>query len=135
MGLPLYMLKRLQHIPPAQKIGLASLFSIATIVIICDVLRVIYGLGAGVVALATVWDILEPSIAVMISALPTYRALFTTARKRGRTSYLIVARDSHTKHVQQPGLELNTITILSNSADGRENHDTSHTTQSTIQGV
>ena len=111
MGLPLYMLKQLQKIPRAQKIGLASLFSIATIVIIFDILRAVYALGVGVVALDSVWDVLEPSIAVMVSALPIYRALFTTARKRDATSYKNITQAPRPRDVHQPGEELNAIIV------------------------
>lgn len=111
MGLPLYMLKQLQKVPLAQKIGLASLFSMAIIVIIFDILRAVYALEIGVVALDSIWNILEPSIAVMVSALPIYRALFTTRRKRDKTSYTNLTHAPHPRDVLRPGHELNVISV------------------------
>ena len=86
MALPLYMLKGLQ-IPKAQKITLAGMFCLVCIDIIFDILRTVYTVNGGAVALATIWDILEAEVAVIISCLPTYRALLKTARKRDASSY------------------------------------------------
>ncbi|MCJ1389046.1 hypothetical protein MMC18_001900 [Xylographa bjoerkii] len=83
MALPLWMLKGLR-ISRAQKIGLAAIFLIAFIDILFDILRTIYTVNGGAVGLDTTFDILEPTIAVIISTLPTYRALFMT-RKRSET--------------------------------------------------
>ena len=75
------MLKDLR-ISKAQKIGLATIFLIAFIDILFDILRTIYTVNGGAVGLDTAFDILEPTIAVIISTLPTYRALFMTSRRR-----------------------------------------------------
>ncbi|MCJ1286824.1 hypothetical protein MMC26_006170 [Xylographa opegraphella] len=80
MALPLWMLKGLR-ISRAQKIGLAAIFLIAFIDILFDILRTIYTVNGAAVGLDTTFDILEPSIAVIISTLPTYRALFMTRRR------------------------------------------------------
>ncbi|MCJ1421266.1 hypothetical protein MMC32_007628 [Xylographa parallela] len=80
MALPLWMLKGLR-ISRAQKIGLAAIFLIAFIDILFDILRTIYTVNGGAVGLDTTFDILEPSIAVIISTLPTYRALFMSRRR------------------------------------------------------
>ncbi|MCJ1383475.1 hypothetical protein MMC17_006589 [Xylographa soralifera] len=80
MALPLWMLRGLR-ISRAQKIGLAAIFLIAFIDILFDILRTIYTVNGGAVGLDTTFDILEPSIAVIISTLPTYRALFMTRRR------------------------------------------------------
>ena len=80
MALPLWMLKGLR-ISRAQKIGLAAIFLIAFIDILFDILRTIYTVNGGAVGLDTTFDILEPSIAVIVSTLPTYRALVMTRRR------------------------------------------------------
>ena len=83
MALPLYMLKGLQ-ISQVQKMTLACLFCLAFIDIVFDILRTFYTVRGGPVAF---WDILEAEVAVIISCLPTYRALLTTARKRSAKIY------------------------------------------------
>jgi hypothetical protein len=61
---------------PMQKMGLGALFLLATIDVLFDILRTVYSVDGGIVALDTIWDVLEPTVAVIISSLPTYRALF-----------------------------------------------------------
>lgn len=85
IGLPLFMIKGL-NMPITRKLGLAGLFTLATIDVIFDILRTIYSTrGAG----WTIWDMLEPTIAVIVSSLPTYRALFGTERKRSTDKNLV----------------------------------------------
>ena len=68
-----------------QKIGLALLFLLVIIVIVFDVIRTIYDIRGGLVGVKTVlFDVLEPNITVIISALPTYRALFRDRPKSSR---------------------------------------------------
>jgi hypothetical protein len=132
MALSFYTLKRLQHIPNAQKIGLASLFSIATFVILFDILRSKYALGVGVVALDSIWDILKPSIAVIISALPVYRALLSTSKKQETTAYRNIGPTSRDRHCHQSDHELTSIAGPRNGADERYHPDTSRTTYTPI---
>lgn len=68
------MLRELQ-MPTSRKVGLAALFLIAITDVIFDITRTVYTVDSGFVAYDKVWDILEPSIAVIISSLPTYKAL------------------------------------------------------------
>ena len=85
------MLKDLQ-IRLVQKIGLALLFMIATISIVFDILRTYYDIHGGIIMLeVVVWDVLEPIVAVIVSALPTYRALFKDHQRMPRT----YRRDEH----------------------------------------
>lgn len=77
MALPLWMLKDLK-IRSRQKIGLAFIFSLATFIVALDILRTVQA-AAGKQALYT---ILEINFAVIVSCLPTYRALLAIGQKR-----------------------------------------------------
>ena len=83
--LPLWMLPRLQ-MPRGRKLGLAALFSIAMSDVIFDVFRTIYS-GEEVNNNHAIWAILEPTIAVILSSLPTYKALLGGAEKARSTRY------------------------------------------------
>lgn len=83
IALPLFMLRELQ-MPTSGKVGLVALFLIAITDVIFDITRTVYTVDSGFVAYDKVWDILEPSIAVIISSLPTYKALL---RPTKNTSY------------------------------------------------
>ena len=77
MALPLGMLKGLQMSTKA-KIGLAGIFCLATITIAFDILRAIEILTknnhTGSTAL---WTNLESAVAVIVSCLPSFRALLS----------------------------------------------------------
>ena len=73
--------------PTSRKVGLAALFLIAITDVIFDITRTVYTVNEGAVALDTIWDILEPTIAIIISSLPTYKALLGPTKKRKNTSY------------------------------------------------
>ena len=88
--LPLWMLRRLQ-MPMGRKFGLAALFLIAITDLIFDILRTLYT-GGGVNNFHTIWDILEPTIAVIVSSLPTYKALLGGAKKKRNTRYQNLGR-------------------------------------------
>ena len=83
MVLPLWMIRGLK-MRTKKRIGLACLFSLALIVIALDCFRIAFGDGGGIISLACLWDVLEPSIAVIVSALITYRALFPSAGKSSK---------------------------------------------------
>jgi len=80
------MLRGLQ-MPLSRKIGLAALFLIAITDIVFDVTRTVYTVDGGAVALDTIWDILEAIIAVIVSSLPTYKALLGPMKRRKGSSY------------------------------------------------
>ncbi len=84
--LPLWMLRKLQ-MSMSRKLGLAAIFLIAITDVAFDITRTIYTVNGGAVALDTIWDILEPTIAVIVSSLPTYKALLGIAKKDKSTSY------------------------------------------------
>lgn len=83
IALPLFMLRELQ-MPTSRKVGLAALFSIAITDVIFDITRTVHTVNSGFGAFDKIWDILEPTIAVIISSLPTYKALL---RPTKNTSY------------------------------------------------
>ena len=87
------MLKRLQ-MPTRRKIGLAAIFLVATSDVIIDIIRTIYSINGGPVAFNAIWDILEPSIAVIVSALPTYKAVLGSSRKQKGTLMYANMKDS-----------------------------------------
>lgn len=80
------MLRRLQ-MSMSRKLGLAAIFLIAITDVVFDITRTVYTVNGGAVALDTIWDILEPTIAVIVSSLPTYKALLGIAKKKQSTSY------------------------------------------------
>ena len=88
--LPLWMLPRLQ-MPIGRKLGLAALFLIAMSDVIFDVVRTVYtgGLVNSYYTIwdYSIWDILEPTIAVIVSSLPIYKALLGGAKTARNTRY------------------------------------------------
>jgi hypothetical protein len=89
MILPLWMLRDL-HITTAQKLGLSVTVSLVVIDIMFDILRTIYTVGAYAASFPNanaVWDLCEPTIAVMVCALPTYRTLLHRKKPAPSTSY------------------------------------------------
>lgn len=88
MVLPIWMLQKLQMRVP-QKLGLAIIFLLALVDITFDIVRIIYTVKGQ----SIVWDILEPTIAVIISCLPTYRSLLGNIRPPKRlASYVAIGR-------------------------------------------
>ena len=81
MALPISMLRRLQ-IRRSQKVGLVAIFSIAFVIIAFDLLRTVKSINGGGFSESTLYGILEMTVAVMISCLPTYRALLRADRKK-----------------------------------------------------
>ena len=73
--------------PTSRKVGLAALFLIAITDVIFDITRTVYTINVKGVALDTVCDILETTIAVIVSSLPTYKALLGPTKKWKNTSY------------------------------------------------
>ena len=120
MALPLWMLKDLQ-IRIGQKIGLTLLFLVATISIVFDILRTFYDIYGGLIRLEVIiWDVWEPIVAVMISALPTYRALFKDHRRRPRTyRKLENAGNQAIKREARDGYELSNTLVLASEPESR----------------
>lgn len=82
MALPLAMLKRLQMRMPL-KIGLAGIFCLAFITIGFDILRAVETeTKGGVKGSTALWTNLESAVAVVVSCLPSFTALFSPKNKR-----------------------------------------------------
>ena len=77
MALPLWMLKDLK-IKARQKIGLAFIFSLATFIVALDILRTVEAASDN----QALFTVLEINFAVIVSCLPTYRALLAIGQKR-----------------------------------------------------
>ena len=73
--------------PTSRKVGLAVLFLVAITDVIFDITRTFYTVDATGVALDTTWDILETTIAVIVSSLPTYGTLLGPTKKRKNRRY------------------------------------------------
>ena len=82
----LSMMRELQ-MPTRKKIGLAAVFLIATTDLIFDIPRTVFTINGGAVASSiTIWDISETTVAVMVLALPTYKALLGKSGRKRRAS-------------------------------------------------
>lgn len=82
MALPLAMLKGLQIRTPL-KIGLAGIFGCAFITIGFDILRAVQtNTKGGVKGSTALWTNLESAVAVIVSCLPSFMALFSPKNKR-----------------------------------------------------
>ena len=112
MALPIWMLKGMQ-MPASRKAGLAAIFSIAITDVVFDIVRTSFTVnGETEVSPWTVWDILEATVAVVVSALPSYRALFGNSKKKPwaplrESSREILGNCDRNRHVDSIiGLEL-----------------------------
>lgn len=82
MALPLGMLKSLQ-MRTAAKVGLAGVFCCASITIIFDILRAVEtDTKGGVKGSTALWTNLESAVAVIVSCLPSFTALFSSQSER-----------------------------------------------------
>ncbi|KAF5875879.1 uncharacterized protein Bfra_002275 [Botrytis fragariae] len=87
--LPLGML-RAMHMPTSRKLGVAAIAGLVIIDILFDVLRTIYTEGSYTNPFPNanaVWALCEPTIAVMVCALPPYRTLLFRKKIEPSTSY------------------------------------------------
>lgn len=121
MAFPLKVLKGLQ-IRTSQKIGLSSVFCLAILVVIFDITRTVFSVisarGGAAGAGTVLWDILEATVAVIVSCLPTYGTIFTQKKqKKSKRNYTnITGQENLVK--TQPSLEL---TSFENAMDGASN--------------
>ena len=77
MALPLWMLKDLK-VQIYQKIGLAFIFSLAIVCVVLDIVRTAEALKSN----QALYTILEINFVVIISCLPSYRALLNMSQPR-----------------------------------------------------
>ena len=97
MALPLWMLRNLQ-IQRSRKISLTAMFLIVTVIIVVDLVRAVDTTsGPATSPLELLWTVIEPAIAVIISALPTYKALLGRARRNRTTPSEIMKGYSETR--------------------------------------
>lgn len=76
MALPLWMIKDLK-ITRSQKIGLALIFSLAGFCVVFDIVRTVESLAQQ----QALYTVLEINLFVIVSCLPTYRALLNIGRQ------------------------------------------------------
>ncbi|KAF2182970.1 hypothetical protein K469DRAFT_787143 [Zopfia rhizophila CBS 207.26] len=84
MALPIAMLNSMPRMQKSQKLGLALVFSLTLLTIVIEVARVSYLLSKDSIIYTSqraLISILEPTIAVMICALPCYRAFLSWKTK------------------------------------------------------
>ena len=89
MALPFWMLRDLKVSMP-QKLGLAFLFSFAIVCVALDIVRVVEAISQN----QALYTVIEINFVVIISCLPTYRALLgMRQRKDSRQSYTWKSRE------------------------------------------
>ena len=77
MAMPFWMLKGLKINTP-QKIALGFIFSLAIVCVVLDIVRVIEAVGQN----QALYTIIEINFVVIISCLPTYRALVGMKKRK-----------------------------------------------------
>ena len=126
MAFPLYVLKGLQ-MQTRQKLGLASVFCLAILVVIFDILRTVFSArsarGGAVGASTALWDILEITVAVIVSCLPTYRTIITQKNKskqrKTNGAYSNITGQEQRLVKTQPSLELANVESATNIDETR----------------
>lgn len=100
MALPLVMVWGLQ-LRKSQKLVLAGIFSLGSVVAIFDILRTVESLESGTFSGVALWSSLEATIAVIVASLPLYRVLLSSKGRQGLISHISIGRyktmsDDHT---------------------------------------
>lgn len=89
MALPVFMvMTRLLTLEKSAKLGLVGIFSLVLIDIAFDIVRTTYSLSQYLsmhTNYTAIWTILEPTIAVIVCALPYYKILITRGKSRVRS--------------------------------------------------
>lgn len=124
----------------SRKVGLAAIFLLAVVDIIFDITRTIYTVDGGAVTLYPIWDILEPTIAVIVSSLPTYKALSRVSRKKKHSSCQNLGHGANGSsdstntrdYKQSSGVRLNTISVqVPKETKTKTNHSSDRSTDAT----
>ena len=106
MALPLYFLKDLQ-MRKRQKLGLASVLCLAVLIVSFDIIRTIISVHGGAVgAQSALWCVLEATIAVIVSCLPTYRSLFASGERVRKRRYIELVHQARAVKCQ-PSVDFN----------------------------
>ena len=90
IALPMVMLRKMFTISRSQNLALAGMFLVVGVDILFDILRTVYSVDAflsSFIDANAAWDLCEPTVAVMVCALPSYRALFISPPRRRGPSY------------------------------------------------
>ena len=85
----------------SQKLVLAGIFSLGSVVAIFDILRTVESLESGTFSGVALWSSLEATIAVIVASLPLYRVLLSSQGRNGLLSHVSIGRyktmsDDHT---------------------------------------
>ena len=87
MALPLSMVWGIQ-LRKSQKLALAGIFSLGSVVAIFDILRTVESLKSGTFSGVALWSSLEVTMAVIVASLPLYRALLSRKRRQSLISHV-----------------------------------------------
>jgi len=96
IALPIVMLRKLT-MDRSDKLGLAGLFALVMVIIVFEILRSYYTIDAQASSFPdanAVWALCEPTIAVIVCALPSYRTILPSKRRRAERSYMELLRES-----------------------------------------
>ena len=91
MALPLYMVWGLQ-LRKSQKLVLAGIFSLGSVVAIFDILRTVESLESGTFSGVALWSSLEVTIAVIVASLPLYRVVLSRKGRKNLVSRVSIGR-------------------------------------------
>jgi hypothetical protein len=84
MALPVFMVTtRMLQLQRSAKLGLIFIFSLVLVDIAFDITRTVYSLSDDLIHRTNhtaLWSFLEPTIAVIVCALPCYKSLLTRKR-------------------------------------------------------
>ena len=72
-----------------QKLGLALMFSLGIIIVVFEIVRTIKSLGQSSFSEVAIYDIAENSVAIIVSSISTYRALWNTQQRRRKDSQYV----------------------------------------------
>ena len=97
--LPLYMLWGLQ-LRKSQKVVLAGVFSLGSVVAVFDILRTAESLESGTFSGVALWSSLEVTIAVIVASLPLYKVLLTPKGRQSLLSRSLLGRYKDMSHDQ-----------------------------------
>jgi hypothetical protein len=88
MVLPLIMVAHLIHLETLQKVGLFFVFSLVLIDMSFDIIRTVNSISPALsymTNLNAIWTVLEPTIAVIVCALPHYKSLVSGSKRRSES--------------------------------------------------
>ena len=91
MALPLSMVWGIQ-LRKSQKLVLAGIFSLGSVVAIFDILRTVESLDSGTFSGVALWSSLEVTMAVIVGSLPLYRALLSNKGRKSLVSYVSIGQ-------------------------------------------